>query len=369
MSDSLENNRRDARVVKIGDVPIGGSHPIAVQSMTTTKTENVDATVNEIHRLEEAGCEIIRVAVPHNRSVRAIPEIKERIDLPLIADIHFNPRIAKYVLDQPIDKIRINPGNIGGEESMREVVHKTKEKGIPMRIGVNSGSVQDDLLEKYGYPSPDAMVESALKYVDICEDLDYRDLIISVKSTDVETCQEAYRRVAEETDYPLHLGVTEAGSKFYGSVKSSAGLAPLLMDGIGDTIRISLAEDPVEEIEACYAILKATKRRVTEPEVVACPTCGRINIDLEALVEDVEEQLEQEGIEDPIRISVLGCAVNGPGEAQEADIGVAGQGGRGMIYRDGEEVRQVKEEHLVDALLEEVEKLQNEREDTEEPVS
>lgn len=365
----MVDDRRDARVVDIGGVKIGGDHPIAVQSMTTEKTEDVDATVNEIHRLREAGCEIVRVAVPHNRAVEAIPEIKERIELPLVADIHFNPRIAKYVLDKPIDKIRINPGNIGGTENMREVVQKTREKGIPMRIGVNSGSVQDNLLEKYGYPSPDAMVESALKYTEICEEEGYRDLVISVKSTDIDTCLKAYRRVAEETPYPLHLGVTEAGSKFYGSVKSTAGLAPLLMDGIGDTIRISLSDDPVEEIEACYAILKATKRRVTEPEVVACPTCGRINIDLEALVEDVEQQLEEEGIDDAIRISVLGCAVNGPGEAQEADIGVAGQGGRGMIYRDGEEVRQVKEDKLVDALLEEVEKLRNERGLSEEPVS
>ncbi len=364
----MTENRRDARVVDIGGVKIGGDHPIAVQSMTTNKTEDVDATVREIHELEDAGCEIVRVAVPHNRAVRSIPDIKERIDIPLIADIHFNPRIAKFVLDMPIDKIRINPGNIGGPENMREVVDKTREKGIPMRIGVNSGSVQDDLLEKYGYPSPDAMVESALKYVEICEEQGYRDLVISVKSTEVETCLEANRRVAEQTPYPIHLGVTEAGSRFYGSIKSTAGLAPLLMDGIGDTIRISLAEDPVEEIEACYAILKATKRRVTEPEVVACPTCGRINIDLESLVEDVEQQLEQEGIKDAIRISVLGCAVNGPGEAQEADIGVAGQGGRGMIYRDGEEVRQVKEDQLVDALLEEVEKLKNERDTQEETL-
>ncbi len=367
MSDSMSEERRDARVVDIGGVKIGGQHPIAVQSMTTEKTEDVEATVHEIHDLEEAGCEIVRVAVPHNRAVRAIPDIKERIDIPLIADIHFNPRIAKYVLDMPIDKIRINPGNIGGPENMREVVDKTKEKGIPMRIGVNSGSVQDNLLEKYGYPSPDAMVESALKYTEIAEEQGFEDIIISVKSTDIETCLEANRRVAEETPYPIHLGVTEAGSRFYGSIKSTAGLAPLLMDGIGDTIRISLAEDPVEEIEACFSILKATKRRVTEPEVVACPTCGRINIDLESLVEEVEQQLEEEGIDDAIRISVLGCAVNGPGEAQEADIGVAGQGGRGMIYRDGEEVRQVKEDQLVDALLEEVEKLKNER-STEEPV-
>ncbi len=354
--------RRETKAVKIGDVGVGGDHPIAVQSMTTTRTENVDETVEQIRQLDEAGCELARVAVPHNRAVESLGEIRERIDLPLIADIHFNPRIAKYALEFPIDKIRINPGNIGGREDMEEVVARTKEKGIPMRIGVNSGSVEEEMIEKYGYPSAEAMVESAMKHVRICEEMGYTDLVVSLKSTDVETCIRANRMFAEKTEYPLHIGVTEAGSKGYGSVKSAVGLGQLLLEGIGDTIRVSLSEDPVEEIETCYRILKATERRITEPEVVACPTCGRINIDLESLVEEVEERIREENMSDPIRISVLGCAVNGPGEAREADIGVAGAGGRGYIYRDGEEVRKVKEEHLVDALMEEVEKLRRKRE-------
>lgn len=353
-------DRRETPVVHVGDVPVGGDNPVVVQSMTTTKTENVEATAEEINRLDEAGCELARVAVPHNKACDAIPDLKDKIDLPLIADIHFNPRIALRVLDQPIDKIRINPGNIGSEEDMREVVRKTKEKGIPMRIGVNSGSVEDELLEKYGWPCAEAMVESAINHVRICEDEGFEDIIISVKSTDVFECVKAYRQIAEKVPYPLHIGITEAGEKMYGSIKSAVGLGPLLMDGIGDTIRVSLAEDPVEEIETCYDILKATERRVTEPEVVACPTCGRINIDLEALVQEVREKLDQADVDDPIRISVLGCAVNGPGEAREADIGVAGAGGRGYIYRDGEEVRKVKENQLADALLEEVEKLRDE---------
>ncbi len=353
-------DRRETPVVEIGDVPVGGDHPVVVQSMTTTKTENVDETVDQIHRLEEVGCELARVAVPHNKAVESLGEIRDRINIPLIADIHFNPRIAKYALDYPIDKIRINPGNIGGREQMEEVVKKTKDKGIPMRIGVNSGSVEEEMIDKYGYPSPEAMTESAIKHVRICEELGFEDIIISVKSTDVKNCIKANRMVAEKVDYPLHIGVTEAGSKGYGSVKSAVGLGQLLLEGIGDTIRVSLAEDPVEEIETCYQILKATGRRYREPEVVACPTCGRINIDLEALVEDVEQRINDNGVDDPIKISVLGCAVNGPGEAREADIGVAGAGGRGYIYRDGEEVRKVKEDQLVDALMEEVKKLRNE---------
>lgn len=349
--------RREAREVSIGDVTIGGDHEIAVQSMTSTTTENVEATVEEIQRLEEKDCEIIRVAVPNRNAVYVLDEIKENMSVPLIADIHFNHKTALLALDQPIDKVRINPGNIGGKDEVAQVVEKARDKGVPMRIGVNSGSVEDELLEKYGYPKAEALVESAMKHIQFCEELDYHDLIISVKSTDLEQCVRANRMIAKEMDYPLHIGITEAGSKPYGSIKSAAGLGMLLMEGIGDTLRVSLAEPPEEEVDVCYQILKATGRRVREPEVVACPTCGRINIDLESLVEDVEERLEEEGIDDPLRISVLGCAVNGPGEAREADIGVAGGGGEGMIYRNGEEIRRVPEDQLVDALVEEYHKM------------
>lgn len=359
-------DRREAREVEIGDVTIGGDHPVAVQSMTSTTTENVEETVEEIHRLEENDCELIRVAVPNRNAVYVLDDIKEQMSVPLIADIHFNYKTALLAMDQPIDKVRINPGNIGGKDEVAQVVEKAKEKNLPMRIGVNSGSVEEELLEKYGYPKAEAMVESAMKHIQFCEELDYHDIIVSIKSTDVVECIKANRMIAKEMNYPLHIGITEAGSKPYGSIKSSAGLGMLLMEGIGDTMRVSLAEPPEEEVDVCYQILKATGRRVTSPEVVACPTCGRINIDLESLVEDVEKRLEEEGIEDALRISVLGCAVNGPGEAREADIGVAGGGGEGMIYREGKEVRRVSEDQLVDALIEEYHKMMDEQSEEEE---
>jgi (E)-4-hydroxy-3-methylbut-2-enyl-diphosphate synthase len=352
--------RRKTREVRLGPWTIGGDHPIRVQSMCSTRTEDVAATTAQIRRLEEAGCEIVRVAVPNSEAAAALPAVKKACRIPLVADIHFNYRLALKAIAAGVDKVRLNPGNIGSEARIREVVKAAKDAGIPIRIGVNSGSVEKDLLEKYGYPTPEALCESALRHVKILEDLEFRAILVAIKSTDTASAVRANRLFAAQNDIPLHLGITEAGLPPYGVVKSGVGLGPLLLDGIGDTIRISLATDPVEEIAAAFDILKASGRRVTSPELIACPTCGRIEIDLEKLVAEVERRLAGETV--PVKISVLGCVVNGPGEAREADIGVAGGRGAGAIYRRGQLVRRVKEEDLLPALLEEVEKFKAERE-------
>jgi (E)-4-hydroxy-3-methylbut-2-enyl-diphosphate synthase len=350
--------RHRTREVAIGEVVIGGDNPIAVQSMTTPDTSNFEAVLAEIHRLEEAGCEIVRVTVPKPDDAAVLSEIKKRIHIPLICDIHFDYKMALAALDHPIDKIRINPGNIGGMDRFRQVLRKCKDKGVPMRIGVNAGSLEREFAMKYGFPCPPAMVDSALRYIEIAESVGYHDLIVSLKSSDVQTVVEAYRLYAKQANYPTHIGVTEAGKPPYAITKSACGLAPILLDGIGDTIRISLLGDPVPEIAAAFDILQATGRRVRKPELIACPTCGRLAIDLEAIIAKLETRLE--GRKTPVKISVLGCVVNGPGEAKEADIGIAAGDGKGMIFRNGEKVRQVLEHEMVDALMEEIDRWEKE---------
>src|SRR5437763_3240014 len=326
--------RHATRVVRVGNVEVGGNNPIWVQSMTTTDTHDLEATVREIHHMEEAGCEIVRVTVPKADDAAVLGEIKKRIRLPLICDIHFDYKMALAALDHPIDKIRINPGNIGGMDRFRQVLRKAKDKGIPMRIGVNAGSLEREFAMKYGFPCPPAMVDSAIRYIEIAESVGYHDMIVSLKSSDVLTVVEAYRLYAKQANYPTHIGVTEAGKAPYAVTKSACGLAPILLDGIGDTIRISLLGDPVPEIQAAFDILQATRRRVRKPELIACPTCGRLEIDLEGIIAQLEQRLA--GRTTAVKISVLGCVVNGPGEAKEADLGIAAGKGKGVIFRRGE---------------------------------
>ena len=349
--------RHKTREVRVGDKVYGGSNPIWVQSMTTTDTYDVDATVKQIHALEEAGCELVRVTVPKPEDAGALSAIRSRSGIPLICDIHFDYKMALAALDHPVDKIRINPGNINkaGDptyDRFRQVVRKAKDRGIPMRIGVNAGSLETEVNLKYGFPCPPAMVESALRYIEVAESEGYHDIIVSLKSSDVLVAVEAYRLFARLTDYPTHIGITEAGKPPYAVTKSAAGLAPILLDGIGDTVRISLLGDPVPEIAAAFDILQATQRRVRRPELIACPTCGRLAIDLEKIIAELEVRLEGKRL--PVKISVLGCVVNGPGEAREADIGIAAGNGQGMIFRNGEMVRRVPEAEIVDGLMEEL---------------
>ncbi len=344
--------RHKTREVGVGNLVIGGDNPIIVQSMTTPDTYDIEATVAQIHRLEEAGCELVRVTVPKPQDAAVLSEIKRRIHVPLICDIHFDYKMALAALDHPVDKIRINPGNIGGMDRFRQVLKKAKDKGIPMRIGVNAGSLEREFAMKYGFPCPPAMVDSALRYIEIAESVGYHDLIVSLKSSDVLTVVEAYRLYAKQANYPTHIGVTEAGKAPYAVTKSACGLAPILLDGIGDTIRISLLGDPVPEIAAAFDILQATQRRVRKPELIACPTCGRLEIDLEAIIAQLEEKLAHK--KTAIKISVLGCVVNGPGEAREADLGIAAGKGKGVIFKRGEIVRHVLEKDMVNALMEEI---------------
>ncbi len=345
-------SRHKTREVKVGELVIGGTNPIWVQSMTTTDTFDVEGTIKQIHALEEAGCELVRVTVPKPEDAGALSAIRDKISIPLICDIHFDYKMALAALDHPIDKIRINPGNIGGYDRFRQVVRKAKDKGIPMRIGVNAGSLERELVEKYEFPCPPAIVESALRSIEVAESEGYHDIIVSLKSSDVLVAVEAYRLFAQLCDYPTHIGITEAGKAPYAVTKSSAGLSPILLDGIGDTIRISLLGDPIPEILAAFDILQATQRRVRRPEIIACPTCGRLAIDLEKIIAELEQRLQGRRL--PVKISVLGCVVNGPGEAREADIGIAAGNGKGMIFRNGEIVRRVDEKDIVDALMEEV---------------
>ena len=344
--------RRQTRTVTVGDVKIGSQHPIVVQSMTCTDTDDAAATIAQINELVEAGCEMVRVTVDTDKAADALPEIVAACSVPIIADIHFTHRLALRAIEAGVHKVRINPGNIGSDERVREVVEAAKKANIAMRIGVNSGSVEKDLLEKYGYPSPQALVDSAVRHCENITALGFTNFVVSLKSTDTKTVVEANRLFAAQNDIPLHLGVTEAGRPGYGTIKSAVGLGPLLLEGIGDTIRVSLTGDPVPEIAVAFDILKSSGARVMGPELISCPTCGRIDIDLEALMSELEERLE--GVTVPVKIAVLGCVVNGPGEAQEADIGIAGGGGKGILYRDGKQKRVVPESEMVDALLEEI---------------
>lgn len=348
-------HRKDTRPVKVGNLTIGGSNQVIIQSMTTTKTADVKATVAEIHRLEEAGCEMVRVTVNNNEAADAIKEIKRQIHIPLVADIHFDYRLALKAIENGIDKVRINPGNIGKRERVEAVVKACKERGIPIRIGVNAGSLERHILEKYGYPTAQGMLESALHHIQILEDLDFHDIIVSMKASDVPLAIEAYRLAAETFNYPLHLGITESGTLFSGTIKSSAGLGTLLSMGIGNTIRVSLSADPVEEVKVARELLKTFQLISNAPTLVSCPTCGRIDIDLISIANEVEEYLQT--VKAPIKVSVLGCAVNGPGEAREADIGIAGARGEGLLFRKGEVVRKIPEAELVTELKKEIDRM------------
>jgi (E)-4-hydroxy-3-methylbut-2-enyl-diphosphate synthase len=344
--------RRKSRKVYVGGVPVGGDAPISVQTMTKTKTSDIEATVQQIKEAEEAGCDIIRVTVNDKEAAEAIKEIVRRSNIPIVADIHFNHIFALKAIEAGVAKVRINPGNIGSEERIKEVLTKAKERKIPIRIGVNSGSLEEDILEKHGYPTAEALYESAMKHVKICEKYGFEDIVISVKSTDVRLMIEAYRMVAERTDYPLHLGVTEAGTTRVGTIKSAVGIGTLLAEGIGDTIRVSLTDDPVKEVEVGKEILRSLGLATRNVEIIACPTCGRLEVDLFTITNKLEAAVKD--IKKPVKVALLGCVVNGPGEASEADIGIAAGKGVAILYRKGEVVKRIKEEEIVDVLLEEI---------------
>ena len=352
--------RHKTRTVRIGDVAIGGDNPIRIQSMCNTKTENVEATVAQIRALAAAGCEIIRVAVPNEAAALALKDIRRQIKLPLVADIHFDYRLALAAMENGADKIRINPGNIGEDWKLREVVNAAKERNIPIRVGVNSGSLEKEILKKYGGVTAEGIVESALEKVGRIEELNYENLVISIKSSDVLMCIKAHELLADKTDYPLHIGITEAGTLLRGTVKSAVGLGVILYEGIGDTIRVSLTGDPLEEIKAAREILKSLGLRKGGVEVVSCPTCGRTEIDLIGLANQVEGLVERYSDLD-VRVAVMGCVVNGPGEAREADFGVAGGKGAGVLIRKGELIRTMPESELLPALEAELQRVRAER--------
>ncbi len=348
--------RKQTRPVQVGALTIGAKNPVVVQSMTNTPTQNVSATVAQITDLEAAGCELVRVAVPDQEAAARLGTIKSQIQVPLVADIHFQHELALQAVAAGVDKIRINPGNIGGKEPVKEVVEACAQEGVAMRIGVNAGSLAPEIRDKYETPCADALVESALKYVKFCQRLDYYNTVVSLKSSQVPTVVAANRRFSEESDCPLHLGVTEAGGYPDGAVKTAVGLGGLLGEGIGDTIRVSLTGDPVREIEVAYNILQASGRRQTRPEIITCPTCGRLSYDLESVAAEVKERLA--GSDLAIRVAIMGCVVNGPGEAREADLGIAGGEGEGLLFRNGKVLRRVDQSQMVDALMEEIEAMQ-----------
>lgn len=351
--------RMTTREIAIGKVKIGGANPIAIQSMTNTKTEDIEATVAQILELEQAGCDIIRCAVPTMEAAEAITAIKKRIHIPLVADIHFDYRLAIAAIEHGADKIRINPGNIGSKEKVQAVVDVAKEHNIPIRVGVNSGSLEKEIVEKYGKVTAEGLVESALDKVHLIEEMGYDNLVISIKSSDVLMCIKAHELISGQTDYPLHVGVTESGSVLAGSIKSSIGLGNILYQGIGDTIRVSLTGAPIEEIRAAKLILRSLGLRKGGVTVVSCPTCGRTQIDLIGLAGQVEELVED--IDAEIKVAVMGCVVNGPGEAKEADIGIAGGKGEGLLIKKGEVIRKVPESELLQALKEELSHMLNQK--------
>jgi (E)-4-hydroxy-3-methylbut-2-enyl-diphosphate synthase len=353
-----EIKRHNTRRITLGGVAVGRGAPVTVQSMTNTPTQDVAATVAQIHRLEAAGCEIVRVAVPDEDAARAVADIKAQITIPLIADIHFDHRLAVTAARNGVDGLRINPGNIGGRDRVAKVVAVAKERDLPIRIGVNAGSLEKDLLKIHNGATAQAMVASAMGHVALLEEFDFHEIKISLKASDVPRTVEAYRLLASKTDYPLHLGVTEAGSLYAGTVKSALGIGMLLAEGIGDTLRVSLTRDPVEEVRVGFEILKALGIRQHGPEIISCPTCGRCGFDLFSVVEAVEKALLTRPV--PLKLAIMGCVVNGPGEAREADIGVAGGQGKGILFRRGKVVRKVPQEQLVEALLAEVDKWERE---------
>ena len=347
--------RKQKRIVNIGGVKIGGDNPVAIQSMCNTDTRDVKATVNQIHELENAGCEIIRVAVPDMVAAKAVADIKKQIHIPLVVDIHFDYRLALECMKNGADKVRINPGNIGDRDRVKQVVEMAKEREIPIRIGVNGGSLERELLQKYGGVSADALVESAMGHVAILDELNFNNVVVSIKISDVPKMLCAYRKFNEISDIPLHIGVTESGTLKGGTVKSAVGIGALLAEGIGDTMRVSLTANPVEEIYAAYDIQKVLGMRKTGAEIVSCPTCGRTQLDLISIANEVEKRAAN--IDKPIKIAVMGCAVNGPGEAREADIGIAGGKGEGLIFIKGEIIKKVPQDSLVDELMKEIETL------------
>ncbi|HEX5009801.1 MAG TPA: flavodoxin-dependent (E)-4-hydroxy-3-methylbut-2-enyl-diphosphate synthase [Planctomycetota bacterium] len=353
-------DRRPTIQVPVGRLLIGSGNKVRVQSMTNTDTRDADATLAQIRALQEAGCELVRVTIPDEESAANIPLFLRGMDVPFIADIHFNHRMALAAIAAGAHKVRINPGNIGSEKKVAEVMTAARDKGCAVRIGVNSGSLEKDLLERHGWPSPEALAESAVRHVAFARKYGVEKIIVSIKSTDVQSCVEANTLFGAQSDVPLHVGITEAGDMQYGPVKSAAGIGALLLRGIGDTIRVSLTADPLLEIPVAYDILKCTGVRVISPEIIACPTCGRIDIDLEKIVTEVKQRLGKCTL--PVKISVLGCAVNGPGEAREADIGIAGGKGEGLLFRKGQTVRKVREDQIVDALIEEIAAMEAERE-------
>jgi (E)-4-hydroxy-3-methylbut-2-enyl-diphosphate synthase len=349
--------RRASKQITLGGIPIGGGAPVVVQSMTSTPTKDVVATVNQIKRLTYAGCEIIRVAIPDMESAAALKEIKAQISLPIIADIHFDYRLALAAIENGAEGLRLNPGNIGGRRKVKEVVSAARDRAVPIRIGVNAGSLSRSILKTYGHPTPEAMVESAIGLIGMLEDLDFRLIKVSLKSSNVSHTVEAYRLLGEKLDYPFHLGVTEAGSLISGTVKNTLGIGMLLSEGIGDTVRVSLTCDPVEEVRVAYEILRALGLRQRGVEIISCPTCGRCQIDLFSLAEEVQHALSS--ITTPIKVALMGCAVNGPGEAREADVGIAGGQGYGTLFKKGKAVRKVAEHDLARVLIDEVRRMVN----------
>ena len=348
--------RRKTRQVNIGGIKVGGYAPISVQTMTKTKTDDVVGTIAQIKAATDAGVDIVRVTVNDKEAAAAMTEIVKQSPVPIVADIHFNHIFALKAIEAGVAKVRLNPGNIGSKDRIKQVLTAAKERGIPIRIGVNSGSLEEDILQKYGYPTAEALYESAMRHVGICDEFNFSDVVISVKSTDVKLMIDAYRLVAERTDIPLHLGVTEAGPTRSGTIKSAVGIGALLAEGIGDTIRVSLTDDPVKEVEVGKEILRSLNLASRSVELIACPTCGRIEVDLFKIMGELEEKLAH--VKKPVTIAVLGCVVNGPGEASSADIGIAAGKGVGILYRKGEMIKRVKESEIVATILEEVEKFQ-----------
>lgn len=349
----MSYKRRLSKEVSVGRLKIGGNNPISIQSMTNTDTRDAKATIDQIKRLEEVGCDVVRVAVPDMEAAKNIGEIKKNVNIPIIADIHFDYRLALEAIDQGVDGVRINPGNIGSIDRVKMVVNKCREKNLKIRIGVNGGSLEKELLEKYGSATAEALVESAMGHVKILEELDFHNIVISLKSSDIYKTLDAYELIAKKVDYPLHIGITESGSVKKGTIKSSIGVGALLLKGIGDTIRISLTGDPTEEVIVGKEILRSLDLLNDKIKVISCPTCGRCNIDLISVVNEVEEKINK--VDKDITVAIMGCAVNGPGEAKEADIGIAGGKGEGLLFKKGEIIRKINGDKLVDALLAEIE--------------
>lgn len=355
MEAKFPPERRKSRAVRIGNVIIGGGFPVSIQSMTNTDTRDVSATVAQINRLAEAGCEIIRVAVPDEQAAVKLGEIKAQISIPLVADIHFKYKLALEAIKQGADKIRLNPGNIGDDWKVREIVRAAKDREIPIRVGVNSGSLPDDIGHKYGHDHPEGFVLAALRQIEILENCDFHNIVVALKSSSVTTAYWAYSMLAEKVNYPFHLGITEAGTALTGSIKSAVGIGALLLNGIGDTLRVSLSADPVEEIKTAKIILKALELKKEGIEIISCPTCGRCQIDLIPLAEAIEKKTAH--YKTPLKVAIMGCVVNGPGEARAADIGITGGDGLGLLFKKGEIIKKVPENQLEETLLDEIKKM------------